>query len=144
MLHAMVEPASFEIRSNEAGAFLRIERDPERGPHADDLEDGYWNTTLSCGSLHTSLRFYEMRLGGLVEYFAALAKTWRGWSGERRWESLEGDVEIIATHDGRGTISLWASLRTEAFAQHRWNVTAELLLDAGGLDHLTRQARLLL
>lgn len=144
MLHAMAEPASFEIRSNEAGAFLKVERDAERGPHNDDLEDGYWNAILSCGSLHASLRFYEIRLGGLAEYFEALAEDWRGWAGERRWESLEGDVELVAAHDGRGTITLHVSLRTEAFAQHRWNASAGLLLDAGGLDHIARRARHLL
>ena len=139
----MSEPPSVEIRSNEAGAFLKIERDPKRGPHAHDLEDGYWNAFLSCGALQASLRFYEIRLGGLAEYFEALAKDWRGWSGERRWESLEGDVALIAAQDGHGTIGLRAYLRTETFAQHRWNATAELLLDAGGLDHLARRARLL-
>jgi hypothetical protein len=140
----MSEPASFEIRSNEAGAFLKIERDPEHGSHADDLEDGYWSAVLSCGPLQTSLRFYELSLGGLAGYFEALAKDWRGWSGERRWESLEGDVALVAVHDGHGTISLRANLRTDAFAQHRWDASAELLLDAGGLDRLARQARLLL
>ena len=144
MLVGVSDSASFEIRSNEAGAFLRIEQDPEPGPHAHDLKDDYWNTTLSCGALHASLRFYEIRLSGFADYLSALATDWRGWTGERRWESLEGDVETIATHDGRGTIALRVNLRTEAFAQHRWTATAELLLDAGGLDHLTRQARLLL
>jgi hypothetical protein len=139
----MSEPARFEIRSNEAGAFLRVERDPKRGPHADDLEDGYWNAILSCGALQASLRFYEMSLGGLPDYFETLAKDWRGWSGERRWESLEDDVALVAVHDGHGTISVRAHLRTEAFAQHRWSASAELLLDAGGLDRLARQARLL-
>ena len=74
----------------------------------------------------------------------ALAKDWRGWSHEGRWESLEGDVALIAVHDGHGTIKLRASLRTEAFAEHRWSASAELLLGAGGLDQLARQARLLL
>jgi Family of unknown function (DUF6228) len=139
----MADPPRFEIRSNEAGAFVSVERDSKRGPHADDLEDGYWNASLSCGSLDASLRFYEIRLGGLAEYFEALAKDWRGWGGERRWESLEGDVELVAVHDGLGTITLRANFRTEAFAQHRWTASAELLLDAGGLDRLARQARLL-
>jgi hypothetical protein len=144
ILRAVSEPASFEIRSNEAGAFLKIERDSKRGPHADDVEDGYWNARLSCGALQASLRFYEIRLGGLAEYFEALAEDWRGWGGERRWESLEGDAALIAVHDGHGTISLRVSLRTEAFAQHRWNASAELLLDAGRLDRIARRSRRLL
>jgi Family of unknown function (DUF6228) len=133
-----------EIRSNEAGAFLVIDRDSATGPHAHDLGDAYWNATLSCGSLQASLRFYEIGLGGLAEYLERLARDWRGWRDERRWISLEGDVELVATHNGLGTIALVARLSTEPFGQHRWNARAELLLDAGGLDRLARDARLLL
>jgi hypothetical protein len=98
----------------------------------------------SCGPLQASLRFYEIGLGGLAEYFEALARDWRGWSGERLWTSLEDDVELVAAHDGHGTIALKARFRTEAFAQHRWTASAELLLDAGGLDRVAREARMLL
>jgi hypothetical protein len=58
----MPERSEFEVRSNEAGAFFVVRRDSMAGPHADDLDDAYWNATLSCGSLQASLRFYEIRL----------------------------------------------------------------------------------
>ena len=132
-----------EIRSNEAGAFLLIQRDGRGSPH-DDLNDGYWMAALSCGPLQAALRFYEIELGGLADYFAALADDWRGWNGQRRWVSLEDDVELVATHDGLGTITLTARLRTEAFSQHRWSAAAQLVLDAGGLDGIARDAKRLL
>lgn len=131
-----------EIRSNEAGAFLCIQRDGP-GSH-DDLDDGYWTAALSCGELQASLRFYEIGLGGLADFFATLAEDWRGWKGGRRWASLEDDLELEATHDGLGTITLTARLRTEAFAQHRWRAAAQIVLDAGGLDRIARDARRLL
>jgi uncharacterized protein DUF6228 len=137
---AMTADNGLEIRSNEAAAFLAIQRDgPEPRPH--DHRDDYWLATLSCGSLHASLRFYELEITGLAEYFEQLAADWRGWAGERRWESLEGDVALVATHDGLGTVALIARLGTEAFAIHRWTASAELLLDAGGLDPIARGAR---
>ncbi len=71
-----------EIRSTEAGAFLLIQRDG-RGSH-DDLNDGYWMAALSVRALHAALRFYEIELGGLAGYFAALAVDWGGWNGQRR------------------------------------------------------------
>lgn len=132
----------FEIRSNEAGAFLAIQRD-DGDRRSDDLEDGYWIATLSCGSLRASLRFYELGIGQLAEYFAELAADWRGWKDERRWSSLEGDVELVALHDGLGTITLTAGLGTD-FAVHRWTARAELLLDAGGLERIARESRRLL
>jgi hypothetical protein len=131
-----------EIRSNEAGAHLSIRHGAESGPHP-ELDDGYWIAVLRCGPMEASLRFYEMGLGGLTGYFAALAEGWRGWAGERRWESLEGDVTLVATHDGLGAVTLTARLRTEAFAPHRWDASAELVLDAGALDRLVRQVETL-
>jgi|tagenome__1003787_1003787.scaffolds.fasta_scaffold18085536_2 hypothetical protein len=132
----------FEVRSNEAGAFLVIEHEGSPGPHA-ELGDGYWTASLSCGSMQGSLRFYEIGLGALDEFFAGLASDWRGWKGERSWVSLEDAVELEASHDGLGTVTLKVRLRTEAFAVHRWSASAELMLDAGGLDRLAREARLL-
>ena len=85
---------------------------PSRGPGGRLLEHD-----LSCGSLNASLQFYEIRLRGLAEYFEGLAAHWRGWPGERRWESLEGDVRLLAVPDGRGTITLRAGLQTDAFGQ---------------------------
>ena len=131
-----------EIRSNEAGGHLSIRRDDESGLHP-ELDDAYWIAALRCGPMEASLRFYEMSLGGLTGYFAALAADWRGWTGERRWTSLEGDLTLVATHDGLGAVTLTARLRTEAFATHRWDASAELVLDAGALDRLARQVETL-
>jgi hypothetical protein len=133
-----------EIRSNEAGAqLLSIRHDAESSPHP-ELDDAYWIAALCCGPMQASLRFYEMNLGGLSGYFATLAADWRGWSGERRWRSLEDDVTLVARHDGLGAVTLTARLRTEAFATHRWDASAELVLDAGALDRLVRQVETLL
>lgn len=130
-----------DIRSNKTAALLAIRRDATTvSPHP-DLNDGYWVASLSCGTLEASLRFYEIELGGLADYFAGLAAEWRGWADDRGWESLEGDLALVATHDGLGTITLTARLRTEVFATHRWDASADLLLDAGSLDQLTRQAK---
>jgi Family of unknown function (DUF6228) len=81
-----------------------------------------------------------MGVGGLGEYFATLAADWRGWDGERHGDSLEDDVGLVATHDGLGTVTLSARLRTESFSTNRWAASAELVLDAGGLDRLARDA----
>jgi len=87
-MHPVASCDVLEIRSNEAAARLAIRRDDDPGPHP-ELNDAYWTAALACGPLEASLRFYEMGMGGLGEYFAALAADWRGRDGERRWDSLE-------------------------------------------------------
>lgn len=128
-----------DICSNHAGALLSIRREDAATLHP-DLNDGYWTASLTCCGVEASLRLYEIGLGGLSRFFAELAQDWRGWNGERRWESLEGDLSLVATHDGLGTVTLTARLRTGPLATHRWDASADLLLDAGSFDQLTRQA----
>jgi Family of unknown function (DUF6228) len=134
---------AFELQSNEAGAGLVIRRDVDEPEDEYEREGDYWIAELSCGALRAALRFYDLGIHELGAFFERLATDWRGWSGERSWSSLEGDVQLSATHNGRGTISVIACLRTEAVAYHRWSARAELLLDAGALDRVSRAARLL-
>ena len=139
-----VTRGTLELRSNEAGATLVIRHDGDEPEDACERDGDYWIAELRCGSLRALLRFYDLGIRGLAAFFEALAADWRGWSGEREWSSLEGDVELSAVHDGRGTITLTTCLRTETAAHHRWSGCAELLLDAGALDRIAREARLLL
>jgi hypothetical protein len=134
---------SFELRSNEAGAALAIRRDTDEPEDEYERLGEYWIAELSCGGLGASLRFYDFAIKELGAFLERLAAEWRGWSGERSWSSLEGDVKLTATHNGLGTISVKACLRTEAAAHHRWSACAELVLDAGALDRITREAQLL-
>jgi uncharacterized protein DUF6228 len=79
-------------------------------------------------------------------YFGELAESWRGWEGERSWRSSEGEIRLVALHNQLGTVTLTAQLRSTAahsFARgggYVWTASALLLLDAGGLDALARDA----
>ncbi|GAA2690144.1 MULTISPECIES: DUF6228 family protein [Actinosynnema] len=42
----------------------------------------------------------------LPDFLAGLAESFAGWEGERRWESLDRDLLLTATHDGRGAVAL--------------------------------------
>jgi hypothetical protein len=54
---------------------------------------------------------YSDGFGQLAGFFAELAASWRGWRGERTYESIEHDLRIVATHDGhvRLKVRLWQS-----------------------------------
>ena len=102
----------------------------------------YWVATLECPDLTATLVFYELSMDLLARYFDQLAQDWRGWDGERAWESLEHDLSLIATHDGRGTVRLRVLLRTDtldARGEGWWRAEASLSIDAG--TYLTNVAR---
>lgn len=71
---------------------------------------------------------WEEGFAGLARYFESLMDSWRGWDGERVFESIEHDLRVSATHDGhvRIAVVLWESTEPRG-----WRVEAELRIDAG-------------
>ncbi|MFF1875665.1 DUF6228 family protein [Kitasatospora herbaricolor] len=67
--------------------------------------------TLSDGGLRAVLKIEPGYIGfaSLSTFFADLASSWRGWHGERVYESLEHDLEIRASH--KGHVALDVGLR---------------------------------
>jgi hypothetical protein len=41
----------------------------------------------------------------LPRFFDGLAKEWRGWTGEKTWDSVESHIALKATADRLGTCS---------------------------------------
>ena len=127
--------AALRIDSNRDGFYLELDR-----THRAD----YFRADLSCGPMEATFEFYEMNIGALRDFFAELAAAWRGWDGELRWRSLEGDIDLLAAHDKLGTVTLRVGLRSDVYepkgAGHVWTATGLLFLDAGGLDELPRRA----
>jgi hypothetical protein len=72
----------------------------------------------------------------LVRFFEDLADSWRGWSGERVYESIEHDLRIVATHDGhvRLRVRLWQSTDPDG-----WTLETTVRLDAG--EQLSQAAK---
>lgn len=79
----------------------------------------------------------------LAAFFVGLADDWRGWEGERVYESLEHDLRIVAVHDGRVRLKvrLWQSSNPDG-----WSVETRLTVEPGEelarvADDLTRFVR---
>jgi hypothetical protein len=72
----------------------------------------------------------------LARFFDDLATSWRGWSGERAYESIEHDLRIVATHDGhvRLHVRLWQSDDPDG-----WTVETVVTLEAG--EQLSQAAK---
>ena len=72
------------------------------------------SVTLQDSDLNAGRGVYEGYADGfgpLADFFRDLAEHWRGWDGERTYESIEHDLRIVATHDGhlRLKVRLWQS-----------------------------------
>ncbi|WP_367312980.1 DUF6228 family protein [Demequina zhanjiangensis] len=91
----------------------------------------YVSVTIEGPDLSASRQVYGGWSEGfahLGRYFATLAEGWRGWDGERTFESVESDLRLAATHDGRVhlAVMLWESTEPRG-----WQAQAQLRIDAG-------------
>ncbi len=116
--------SSVTISSRDPGASLTLR------PHSRD----YFIAELTHQGLSATIRVDSYLSHGLGEYFSEIATNWKGWSGERAWSSLEGELKLRATSDRTGHVYLSAVLRCESPA--KWQLEAELTLEAGQLDRL--------
>jgi hypothetical protein len=67
--------------------------------------------------------------------FQEMADSWKGWDGEKVWQSPEGELELRFTMSAVGSITVMVMLRDP----YSWAVTTELGSESG--DTLTQLAR---
>jgi uncharacterized protein DUF6228 len=83
---------------------------------------------LDGPGLSASVAACDDRYGQFAVFFEALADSWRGWEGERTFNSLEGEFEVAARHDGH--VRLAIRLR-RVDGPSLWTVHAEVTVDPG-------------
>ncbi len=124
--------SEFVIRSNHGGDKLRVWT----------VKPGdQWRAQIDFGDLQAEAKVYERYSRDALRldvYLADLADHWRGWDGEKEWEAL--GLRLEARHDGLGHVTLDVTLEEDYASADRWRVRASLMVDAGGLAHLVRDA----
>ena len=89
--------------------------------------------------LNASVRVHNSKfIQSPVELFNNLAKNWRGWAGEKTWVALEGELELSATSDSLGHVTIRVKLRPAAEAGS-WRIASLVHLEAGQLDFVAGQ-----
>ena len=102
------------------------------------LPADYLTVTVTGPEMSASRQVYagwDGSFTALAAFFTGLAEDWRGWQGERVFESIEGDLRIQATHDGHVNLRV---LLWESTVPHGWRIEAGVRLDAG--EALSRAA----
>ena len=78
---------------------------------------------------------------GLNNIFQELGKIDKPWSGEKKWESIEGDFILIITCDKLGHVLLEVKLRVLQGHPEEASVTANITTDFGSLSNIARDAK---
>ena len=110
------------------------------GPPEGSGGEGSVPVSLVGTAMTARVEAYEHNYHHLVSFFDDLAKNWRGWTGEKTWESVEHHIALRATADRQGHVYLRAALR-DVDDPSDWRAEATLLVEAGQLDALADSAR---
>lgn len=68
-----------------------------------------------------------------------LAVSWTGWQGIKRWRAMEGELELEATSDRLGHVTLTVTIPKSA-DQGQWSARVEITIEAGQLERLAAEA----
>jgi hypothetical protein len=119
---------------------LRLVLTPTRRPH--DVGRGVmptWLAKLTGRGLDASVvcpeAGWEPQL--LADFLAGLDRDWRGWDGERMWQSEGVELRLTARHEWTNTVLV----RVEMEQGDAWRSEAELELDPGVFRQLAADAR---
>ena len=119
-----------ELLSND-GAALVVERDDAR------TSGWWWHVTLSGREASAATRVDPNGGAPIADFFADMAREWRGWDGEKIWEPIEPGLRLSARHDGLGHVALRVALQ-QGLDPDGWSIEATLKLEAGALDAIAR------
>ena len=108
------------------------------------LELSELNGEFFVASIRSASHSASMRVStytdpnGVVRLFKEAASEWRGWSGEKYWESLEGDFRLELRIDSTGHVSLKTLISQDSGNPDPWRLVAELGICAGQLESVAQ------
>ncbi len=122
----------FEVRSARDEGLLRFAWNGKE----------WWRVDVELPGLSATAKIDPFAADGdrtLALLFRRLADDWKGWDGVRDWSSIEGTLDLRATHDGLGHVPMRVRIRSSLY-EDAWNVEGTVWLEAGGLSKLARDA----
>ena len=117
------------IKSSENGSELEFS---EKESLLRRAGQEYFLVSLRNNNLSASTKVYisDPYDAHLTLFFMELAKDWRGFDGEKVWNSLEGEFGLICMADRLGHFAIEATIR-DAF--DTWRVKNTIFVEAGQL-----------
>jgi Family of unknown function (DUF6228) len=124
---------------------LRSESGASAAFHSRQYEiDGWlssYTVELTAPNFHASTSVENPGYGHPPsQLFADLAVNWAGWRGTKAWLSLEGELEIQATADSTGHITLNFKVPAYSAGPSAWSAQCAILVEAGQLEHLANES----
>jgi hypothetical protein len=124
-----------EIRSARDGLVLTLSNFVHEDSSA--LSESFL-ASIKKYEIQAETRVSSFMAPSLGVYFQDLANSWRGWKGEKKWATFEGEFEFTASCDSLGHVRLGVYLRSPHTGFHS-ELRTTLELEAGQLDSIARE-----
>ena len=98
-------------------------------PYGDDDDVWCLSVEIDGDGMKCEGTAFTLRGDGLDEFLDDLVRDWRGWQGTRRWETMEHDLRIEATHRGRFVQLLFVLRRDHK--NNAWEVRVPICVTPG-------------
>jgi hypothetical protein len=123
------EARSVEIRSTKGRRILRFHN------HSGD----YFTASIEGDNLKASRRVWGYTdCEFLVQLFEGMARDWKGWQGERNWESIEGELKIAVSMRITGQVTIAVALR-HFDGEDDWRLDVPVFTEAGQLESIAHE-----
>lgn len=121
-----------QIKSSSSDAVLEFGR----------VEGDYFEVSLRSSSHSAAKRVCcYTDPEGVATLFDDAAANWRGWSGAKCWDSIEGELSLQLTADHTGHVTLAVVINHDLCGPDSWRVESQLSLEAGQLEQLAKDGR---
>ena len=74
-------------------------------------------------------------------YFQNIADSWKGWQGSKKWQTVEGDFQLEATHDSQSYVFLKLTLIKNQGIEDEWVLNGRIKIDLGQLDGIANEIK---
>lgn len=109
-----------------------------------DIKGDEFHASLTSADYSGTVKVWAYTdIHGMANLFESMAENWHGWSGEKKWASIEGEFAITCVHDALGHITLSIEMHKEFGSAEMWRLKGTLVVDAGLLEAIANDAKLL-
>ena len=106
-------------------------------------EDWYsFTARIELSGLVAEARVHDRGTSSLPDLFEQMAREYRGWDGEKRWDAMEDQLSLTCTSDRTGHALTLVRLRPNNYDS--WEVEAHFQIEAGQHEGIARHLRALL
>jgi len=127
----------FEIKSEQGFLISFSDR-------AFDTKDmiSHYSATLCSPTMTGSVRVYNAPYGTTpLSFFQSIDNEWQGWKGEKGWGAIEGELDLIASSDNTGHITIKARIFS-GYGPPSAKMEIECIVESGQTRGLAEKAKL--